>query len=104
MDNILLILPVEFLPITLIGFTLAAVVVLLVVVLRERNKQHQPDQGPLLLQQQLNALQQRLDVFGQTVNENLQQSAASMNTRLEESTKVVGDLREKVGQIHEVGK
>jgi DNA recombination protein RmuC len=27
-----------------------------------------------------------------------------MNTRLDNATKVVGDLREKVGQIHEVGK
>jgi len=27
-----------------------------------------------------------------------------MNTRLDNAAKVVGDLREKVGQIHEVGK
>src|SRR5208337_3565200 len=49
-------------------------------------------------------LQQRLDAFGQTVAENLQQSSTSMNTRLDNAAKVVGDLREKVGQIHEVGK
>ena len=63
-----------------------------------------PDQSLLLLQQQLGALQQRIDAFGQTVAENLQQSTASMNTRLDNAAKVVGDLREKVGQIHEVGK
>jgi DNA recombination protein RmuC len=80
--------------------TLIAVVVLL----RKSNKPAQPDQGMLLLQQQLNAFQQRLDAFGQTVAENLQQSSASMNTRLDNAAKVVGDLREKVGQIHEVGK
>ena len=86
-------------------FTLAAVVVVLVVVLRERNKPlPPPDQSLLLVQQQLGTLQQRLDAFGQTVAENLQQSTASMNTRLDNAAKVVGDLREKVGQIHEVGK
>jgi DNA recombination protein RmuC len=95
---------VEPLATTLIVFTLAAVVVLLVVVLRERNKQHQPDHGPSMLLQQLNAVQQRLDAFGQTVSENLQQSTASMNTRLDNAGEVIGDLREKVGQIHEVGK
>ena len=56
------------------------------------------------MQQQLSALQQRIDAFGQTVAENLQQSTSSMNTRLDNAAKVVGDLREKVGQIHEVGK
>src|SRR5260370_29395057 len=57
-----------------------------------------------LLQNQLNSLQQRLDKFGQTVSNTLQNSTASMNTRLDNAAKVVGDLREKVGQIHEVGK
>lgn len=84
--------------------TLAAVVFVLVAVNRERNKPQQPDQSLLLLQQQLNGLQERLDKFGQTVAENLQQSTASMNTRLDKAAQVVGDLREKVGQIHEVGK
>ena len=85
-------------------FTLVAVSVLLYVVLRERNKPQQPDQAALMLQQQLNGLQQRLDAFGQTVSENLQQSSTSMNARLDNAAKVVGDLREKVGEIHEVGK
>jgi DNA recombination protein RmuC len=80
--------------------TLIAVVVLL----RKSNKPAQPDQGMLLLQQQLNAMQQRLDAFGETVAKNLQDSTAQMNTRLDNAAKVVGDLREKVGQIHEVGK
>ena len=84
--------------------TLAAVIVLMVVFLRERNKSPQPDQSFLLIQQQMNGLQERLDKFGQTVAENLQQSSAAMNTRLDNAAKVVGDLREKVGQIHEVGK
>ena len=96
--------PVEPLVIILSLFTLAAVGVVLVVILRERNKPQPPDQSLLLLQQQLGTLQQRLDAFGQTVAENLQQSTASMNTRLDNAAKVVGDLREKVGQIHEVGK
>jgi DNA recombination protein RmuC len=95
---------VEPLVIILVAFTLASVMLLLFVVLRERNKPQQPDQGALMLQQQLNALQQRLDAFGQAVTENLQQSTASMNTRLDNAAEVVGDLREKVGQIHEVGK
>src|ERR1017187_2327382 len=71
--------------------------------LRERNKPQQ-HQSLLLLQQQVSAFQERLDKFGQTVSENLQQSSAQMNSRLDNAAKVVGDLREKVGQIHEVGK
>jgi len=94
----------EAVAITLSVLTLAAVVVMLLVFLRERNKPQTPDQSLLMMQQQLGALQQRLDAFGQTVAENLQQSTASMNTRLDNAAKVVGDLREKVGQIHEVGK
>lgn len=81
--------------------TLIVVVLLLVFITRA---QKQPDQSLGLLQQQFNALQQRLDNFGKTVADNLQQSTASMNTRLDNAAKVVGDLREKVGQIHEVGK
>ncbi len=84
--------------------TFVAVVVFLFVFLRERNKPQTPDPSFLMLQQQFNGLQERLDKFGQTVAENLQQSTASMNTRLDNAAKVVGDLREKVGQIHEVGK
>ena len=95
---------VETLAVILSLFTLAAVVVVLVVFLREQSKPQLPDQSLLLMQQQLGTLQQRLDAFGQTVAENLQQSTASMNTRLDNAAKVVGDLREKVGQIHEVGK
>jgi DNA recombination protein RmuC len=83
---------------------LVAVGMLIVMVVRERNKAPQPDQSLLLLQQQMNGLQERLDKFGQTVAENLQSSAAQMNSRLDNAAKVVGDLREKVGQIHEVGK
>ena len=94
----------ETLAVILSLFTLAAVVVGLVVFLRERNKPQAPDQSLLMMQQQLGSLQQRLDAFGQTVAENLQQSTASMNTWLDNAAKVVGDLREKVGQIHEVGK
>jgi hypothetical protein len=50
-----------------------------------------------LLQNQFNSLQERLDKFGQTMSETLQNSTASMNTRLDNAAKVVGDLREKVG-------
>jgi DNA recombination protein RmuC len=84
--------------------TLAAVGVLMVFVIRERNKPQQSDQSMLMLQQQMNSMQQRLDAFGDTVSKNLQDSTAQMNTRLDNAAKVVGDLREKVGQIHEVGK
>ena len=87
----------------LVGVTLLGVLAVLWVLLRGR-AETQPNQGALMLQQQINALQQRLDAFGQTVTENLHQSAASMNTRLDKAAEVVGDLREKIGQIHEVGK
>ena len=88
----------------LVSVTLVSVLAVLFVLLRERKKPEEPDQTALMLQQQLNALQQRLDAFGQTVSQNLQQSTASMNTRLDKAAEVVGDLREKVGQIHEVGR
>ena len=94
----------ETLAVILSLFTLAAVVVVLVVFLRERNKPQAPDQSLLLMQQQLGVLQQRIDRFGETVSTSLQKSSDSMNERLNNAAKVVGDLREKVGQIHEVGK
>ena len=88
----------------LFGVTVLGVVAVLFVLIRERARASEPSQGALMLQQQLNALQQRIDAFGQTVTQNLQQSTASMNTRLDKAAEVVGDLREKVGQIHEVGR
>src|SRR6266853_4451181 len=88
----------------LLGGTLLCVLAVLFVLMRERGKAGQLDQGALMLQQQLNSLQERLDTFGQSVTQNLQQSTASMNTRLDKAAGVIGDLREKVGQIHEVGK
>ena len=91
-----------------IALSLLSFVVLLLVfallLVRTKPKPPQSDQSLLLLQQQLNSMQQRLDAFGDTVAKNLQDSTAQMNTRLDNAAKVVGDLREKVGQIHEVGK
>jgi DNA recombination protein RmuC len=84
--------------------TFVAIVVFLGIFLRERNKPQASDQSLGLMQNQLNALQERIDRFGQTVTESLQKSSDSMNERLTNAAKVVGDLREKVGQIHEVGK
>jgi DNA recombination protein RmuC len=95
---------VEIVGIILSVLTLITVAVLIIVVTRQRNQPPQTDQSLLLLQQQMNGVQERLDKFGQTVAENLQQSTAQMNTRLDRAAQVVGDLREKVGQIHEVGK
>ena len=94
-------------PVVVTVSLLSLVVLLLVLVLlfvRTKPKPQAPDQSLVMLQQQMNGLQERLDKFGQTVAENLQQSSAAMNTRLDNAAKVVGDLREKVGQIHEVGK
>ncbi len=80
-------------------------IVVLVLVFRKPAPPPLPDNQPLvMLQNQLNALQERLDKLNQTVTENLQQSTSSMNTRLDNAARVVSDLREKVGQIHEVGK
>lgn len=86
-------------------FTLAAVTILFIAFQRDRNKPAPPpDQSLVLVQQQLNALQQRLDAFGETVATTLRDSTDKMNTRLDNAAKVVGDLRQQVGQIHEVGK
>src|SRR5437667_10995405 len=84
--------------------TFVAIVVFLGIFLRERNKPQAADQSFVLMQNQLNALQERIDRFGHTVTESLQKSSDSMNERLTNAAKVVGDLREKVGQIHEVGR
>src|SRR5262249_930278 len=62
------------------------------------------NQSLVLLQGQLNSLQGRLDEFGKTVSDTLQDSSKLTNTWLDNAAKVVGDLREKVGEIHEVGK
>src|SRR5438876_9520585 len=88
----------------IVGITLLGVLAVLFVLMRERAEAQQPAQSALMLQQQLNSLQERLDAFGQSVTQNLQQSTASMNTRLDKAAEVIGNLREKVGQIHEVGK
>jgi DNA recombination protein RmuC len=88
----------------LVGVTLAGVVAVLLFLIRQNARADEPSQGALMLQQQLSSLQQRLDAFGQSVTQNLQQSTASMNTRLDKAAGVIGDLREKVGQIHEVGR
>lgn len=88
----------------LLGITLLGVIAVLLILLWERKIPDESQQSVLLLQQQLLSLQQRIDAFGQTVSQNLQQSTASMNTRLDKAAEVVGDLREKVGQIHEVGR
>src|SRR5437660_11761085 len=88
----------------LVGVTLLGVLAVLFVLMRERAKGQEPGQSALMLQQQLNSLQERLDSFGQSVTQNLQQTTASRNTRLDKAAGVIGDLREKVGQIHEVGK
>ncbi len=88
----------------LLGITSLGVLAVLFLLLREGKRPDEPQQSVLMLQQQLTSLQQRLDAFGQTVSQNLQQSTASMNTRLDKAAEVVGDLREKVGQIHEVGR
>jgi DNA recombination protein RmuC len=89
---------VEIAAVVLSILTLMAVIVLII---RNRPK---PDQSLVLLQNQLNAVQARLDKFGQIVSENVQASTASMNARLDNTANVIADLREKVGQIHEVGK
>src|SRR6266496_3506958 len=84
-------------------FVIAALVAIIALQLRKPAPPPE-SQSLVLLQNQLNSLQGRLDKFGQTVSDTLQNSTASMNTRLDNAAKVVGDLREKVGQIHEVGK
>lgn len=92
----------------LIGLGLLSLFLLLLLLalflIRTKPKPPQPDPAVLILQQQLSAFQQRLDAFGETVAGSLRESTATMNTRLDNAAKVVGDLREKVGQIHEVGK
>src|SRR5947207_15784728 len=87
----------------LLGGTLLGVLADLFVLMRERGKMQQPDQSALMLQQQLKSLQERLDTFGQSVTQNLQQSTASMNTRLDKAAGMISALQEKVGQLHESG-
>jgi DNA recombination protein RmuC len=90
--------PMEVVAIIASVLTLATVVVLLV---RSRSK---PDQSLTLLQNQLNAMQARLDDFGKTVAENLQRSSDAVNSRLDHAAKLFAEVKEKVGAVHEVGK
>src|SRR5438874_5641123 len=92
--------------IALVALGIFVIVALVAIIALQLRKPAPPaeNQSLGLLQNQLNSLQGRLDKFGQTVSDTLQNSTASMNTRLDNAAKVVGDLREKVGQIHEVGK
>jgi len=89
---------VEIAGVILSLFTLAAVVALWV---RSRPK---PDQSLVLLQNQLNAMQERLDKLSQTISTDLRDSSEKMNTRLTEAARIFADVREKVGAVHEVGK
>ena len=75
----------------LLGITLLGVFAVLWILLRERKTPEESQQSLLLMQQQLLALQRRIDAFGQTVSQNLQQSTASMNERLDKAAEVVGD-------------
>lgn len=81
--------------------TFAAVVVLLIAFLRARN---QPDQSAILLQQQLNALQQRLDGLNENVTGALRDSSDKLNTRLDNAARVISELRRDSGEILAVGK
>jgi len=83
---------------------LVLVALVVLIALQFRTPAPAENQSLGLLQNQLNSLQERLDKFGQTVSNTLQNSTTPMNTRLDNAAKLVGDLREKVGQIHEVGK
>jgi DNA recombination protein RmuC len=88
-----------------IAQVILSVITLVAVIMLTMRGRAKPDQSSLvLLQDQLNAMQGRLDAFGQKVDKTLRSSVAQMNSRLDSATKVVGDLREKVGQIHEIGK
>jgi DNA recombination protein RmuC len=78
--------------------TLAAVVVLIA---RSRPK---PDQSLILLQNQLNAMQERLDKLSQTISTDLRDSSEKINSRLTEAARIFADVREKVGAVHEVGR
>jgi len=90
----------DVIAIILSGLTLAALLVLY----RKLSQPPPPDPTAGLLQQQLNAMQERLDRLGQTVAENLQQSSATLNTRLDNAAKLFAEVKEKVGAVHEVGK
>jgi len=90
----------------IVGMIVSLVVLALLVILllRTRPKPAPADQSLLMLQQQLVEMQNRMDRLSDTVAGSLRDSTEQMNTRLDNAAKVVGDLREKVGQIHEVGK
>lgn len=87
----------------IVAVILSVVTLIAVVVLLTRSKP-KPDQSLVLLQNQLNAMQARLDEFGKTVADNLQTTSASMNSRLDNAAKLFAEVKEKVGAVHEVGK
>src|SRR5437867_7175134 len=88
----------EIVAVILSLLTLGAIIVL---VIRSRPK---PDQSLVLLQNQLNAMQERLDKLSQTISTDLRDSSEKINTRLTEAARIFADVREIVGAVHEVGK
>ncbi len=76
----------------------------LFVLYRKLSQPPPPDQTAALLQQQLNAMQQRLDALNQSVTTGLRDSSDKMSTRLDNAAKLFAEVKEKVGAVHEVGK
>ena len=87
------------------AFGILILIALVAVIALQLRKPLVPAENPLtLLQNEVKAVQERLDNFGVTVSNTLQQSAQETNKRLDTAAEVVGALREKIGEIHESGK
>jgi DNA recombination protein RmuC len=87
------------------GFGILILIALVAVIVLQLRKPRVPAENPLtLIQNEVKAVQERLDNFGVTVSNTLQQSAQETNKRLDAATEVFGALREKIGEIHESGK
>lgn len=83
----------------IVGLLLLAALGWLALELRGRGRNPQPDPSFLLLQQQMQSFQERLDRFNESVGQKLQQGNQTLSERLDNAAKVVGEVQNRLGKL-----
>ena len=83
----------------IVGVLLLGTVVWLGLDLRNARSKPAVDPGMLLLQQQMQGFQDRLDRFNESVNSNLKQGNQALSERLDNAAKVVGEVQNRLGKL-----
>jgi len=85
--------------ILIIGLVLAAGLVWLMMEVRNARAKPQVDPTLLLLQQQMQGFQDRLDRFNENVSAKLQQGNQQLSERLDNAAKIVGEVQNRLGKL-----